>query len=402
MSDLTGTIGLHSALVRWFSEISYAGVFATDRDLRVIVWNRWMEIHAARRADDVLGHSLLDLFPDLTARGLDQSYREALAGHVSVISHGLHGFVLPLPATHPDVHAAEMPQSGRIAPLLEGETVIGTVTTIEDVSDRLASEGELRRQISVQQAARLTAEQALRAKDEFLSVLSHEMRTPLNAVLGWTRILMEHPDADRALLTRALQAIARNAEAQTRMIDDLLDIARVASGKIRLEMQPLDIIPVALAAIDGIAPAARAKQIELRTSFDAKAPWVLGDAARLQQVVWNLLSNALKFTGPGGAIEVAVAGTDGRTRLLVRDSGEGISREFLPFVFDRFRQSDTSSARRHGGLGLGLALVREIVELHGGRVTAASDGQGRGSAFMVDLPGAGADRRHSRTSETAG
>src|SRR5205814_6847490 len=290
----TDAARLSRALVRWFCELTYQGMFATDRDLRVIVWNRWMEVHAKRPAADVIGRSLVELYPDLFTRGMDQYYRDAQAGRISVISYGLHRHILRLPATNPALGFNEMPQSGRIEPLSDGDEVIGTVTTIEDISDRLASEGELRKQIEVQKMARVVAEKAVRAKDEFLSTVSHEIRNPLNAVLGWTRMLIERKDVDAEMLARALHIIDRNAHAQARMIDDLLDVARIASGKLRLEMQPVDVRSVALAALDVIGPAAQAKQVDIRASLDPATPPVLGDQQRLQQVGGNLLSNAVK------------------------------------------------------------------------------------------------------------
>ena len=337
-------------------------------------------------ASAILGRSLLELYPDLVTRGLDYNYREALAGRISVISQGLHHHVLPFPATNPELEFTEMPQSARVGPLVDGESIIGTITTLEDVSDRLASEAELRKQIEVQVLARATAEQALRAKDEFLSTLSHEMRNPLNAVIGWTRTLTDRATVDPDLLTRALRVIDRNATAQVRMIDDLLDVARIAAGKLRLELQSVDVPVVALAAVDVIMPMAKAKRIEVRTSLDPTTPRVLGDPQRLQQIIWNLLSNGVKFTEPGGRIDLRVHPEGGAMRLVVSDTGHGISPEFLPFVFERFRQSDASSARRFGGLGLGLALVRELVDLHGGTVRADSEGEGKGATFTVELP----------------
>jgi signal transduction histidine kinase/ActR/RegA family two-component response regulator len=379
-------VRLPAALVRWFSELTYQGIVATDRELRVIVWNRWMEVHSERPASEVIGRPLTELYPDLTIRGLDQYYRDALAGRVSVISYGLHRHVLRLPPTNRDLGFNEMPQSGRIGPLSDGESTIGTVTTLEDISDRLASEAELRKQIEVQKMARITAEKALRSRDEFLSMVSHEIRNPLNAVLGWTRILIDRKDVDAAMLARALRVIDRNATAQARMIDDLLDVARIASGKLRLEMQPVDLLAVTLAAVDVIGPSAKAKQIDIRTRLDSRTQRVLGDQQRLQQIIWNLLSNAVKFTEAGGVVEIRVSPVGKLTRLVVGDNGPGISPDFLPFVFERFRQSDASSSRRHGGLGLGLALVRDLVELHGGTVRAESAGEHRGALFTMDLP----------------
>jgi len=279
-----------------------------------------------------------------------------------------------------------MPQSGYIGPLADGETVIGTVTLLEDVSERLASEAQLRTQIEAQRLARATAEKALRAKDEFLSTLSHEIRTPLSSVLGWSRILLGHKEIDRALLDRALHVIERNAAAQAKMIDDMLDMARIVAGKLRLEMQPLDLLSVVLAAVDVVMPSAKAKQIAVHTSLDPKTPRVLGDQDRLQQVIWNLLSNAVKFTPSGGTVDVRLEVGDTHVRLVVSDTGQGITPEFLPHVFERFRQDDASSTRRYGGLGLGLALARELVEQHGGTIRAASDGENRGATFSIELP----------------
>ena len=195
------------------------------------------------------------------------------------------------------------------------------------------------------------------------------------------------------MVSHALQVIDRNARAQARMIDDLLDAARIASGKIRLDIQPVDLIAVTLAAIDIVAPTAQAKQITIRTQLDPKTPTLLGDPQRVQQVVWNLLSNAVKFTGADGSIEVTVSHEGKLMRLIIRDTGHGIRPEFLPFVFDRFRQGDGSSTRRFGGLGLGLALVRELVELHGGTVHADSAGSGKGATFVVAFPIATPDIR---------
>ena len=374
------------ALVRWMAELTHQGLVATDTALRVVVWNRWMEIHSGQSADAVIGRSLLDLYPDLTSRGIEEHYRGALEGRITVLSHGLHRFLLPLSPTRQDLPGEYMPQSGRITPLSDGAMVIGTVTLIEDVSSHVGAEAELRRQIEAQREARATAERALRAKDEFLSTLSHEMRSPLNAILGWARILLGRRSLDPDVLTRAVEVIERNAATQARMIDDMLDIARVSAGKLRLEMQPVDLVSIVLAAMDVVGPSAAARRITLRTRLDPAAPRVLGDPDRCQQIVWNLLSNAVKFTDAGGEIRVRLEFHDPMVHVVVQDTGQGISSAFLPFVFERFRQHDASSARRHGGLGLGLALVRELVQLHGGRVSADSAGEGRGATFTVELP----------------
>jgi CheY-like chemotaxis protein len=256
---------------------------------------------------------------------------------------------------------------------------------ISDVSERVASERELRSRIEAAETARAIAEDAVRVKDEFLATLSHEIRTPLNAVLGWTKILLARP-VDQTMLTRALQVIDRNATAQTRLIDDMLDMARIMSGKLRLDMQPIDLAVVAHGAIDIVAPTAAAKGLTLLSEITTDQPWMMGDADRLQQIVWNLLSNAIKFSEAGGTITVAISRHDAWLTLRVTDTGRGIEPDFLPQIFERFRQADASASRRYGGLGLGLSLVRTLTELHGGTVSASSV-LGRGSAFTATFPG---------------
>jgi len=372
--------------VHWVTEDTHQGCFVTDLQLRVVLWNRWMERHSGRSASEVLGRSLLDLYPDVGDREIKEYYQSALEGRVTILAHALHRYIIALPPTNSDLGFAHMPQSGRIGPLDDTGVLVGTVTIVEDVSDRLASESVLRKQIEAQQLARGMAENALRAKDDFLSTLSHEIRTPLNAVLGWARILIARGDIDRALLDRALHVIERNATAQARMIDDMLDMARIAAGKLRLEMQPVDVVKVVLAAVDVVMPAAHAKRVTLRTNLDPRTPNVMGDQDRLQQVIWNLLSNALKFTEAGGSIDVRLAPNGRFARIVIADTGHGISPEFLPHVFERFRQADASSSRRHGGLGVGLALVHDLIVLHGGSVLAQSEGEGKGATFTIDLP----------------
>ena len=382
---------LNASVVRWVTEDTHQGCFVTDVQLRVVLWNRWMELHSSRPAAEVLGRSLFDVYPDVNDREIKEYYQSALEGRVTILSHALHRYIVALPPTNTDLGFAHMPQSGRIGPLDDAGVLVGTVTIIEDVSDRLASENVLRKQIEAQQLARAMAENALHAKDEFLSTLSHEIRTPLNAVLGWARILISRGEIDRTLLDRAVHVIERNATAQARMIDDMLDMARIAAGKLRLEMRPVDVVKVVLAAVDVVMPAAHAKRVTLRTSLDPRTPNVMGDQDRLQQVIWNLLSNALKFTDGGGSIEVRASTLNGRfTRIVVSDTGHGISPEFLPHVFERFRQADASSSRRHGGLGVGLALVHDLIVLHGGSVQAQSEGEGEGATFTIDLPTIGA------------
>ena len=229
------------------------------------------------------------------------------------------------------------------------------------------------------------AEMANRAKDDFLSTASHELRTPLNAILGWARLL-QTGQLDQSAFLRAVDSIDRNARAQVRLIEDILDGSRMITGKLQIDRRPLDLTKVIGAALDAVRPAADARNISLSVRLDPAAARVVGDPERLQQVIWNLANNAIKFTPKGGAVAVSLdrAGTD--VQLKVADTGEGIEPEFLPYVFERFRQAEGGTTRRHGGLGLGLALVRHLVEAHGGTVAAESEGPGRGAVFTVTLP----------------
>lgn len=233
--------------------------------------------------------------------------------------------------------------------------------------------------------AKKAAEDATRARDEFLAVVSHELRTPLNAILGWAR-LMRVANDDRETAHEGLDIIERNARAQTRLIDDLIDVSRIVSGKLRLDVGTVDPSVVIESALDVVRPAAEAKGIRLQAVLDREAGPVSGDPDRLQQVLWNLLSNAVKFTPKGGSVRVRLQRVNSHVEILVTDSGQGIAPEFLPFVFERFRQAEGEGSRRKSGLGLGMAITKEIIELHGGVVSVRSEGAGRGATFIVNLP----------------
>ena len=234
--------------------------------------------------------------------------------------------------------------------------------------------------------ARMAAQRATRVKDEFLATLSHELRTPLSAILGWTQILLKGHATSAADQRRAVEVIDRNARAQVQLIDDLLDLSRIMSGKLRLDLQQVSMLDIVQAAVDSAAPAAAAKDIRLRSLLDPSRMMVNGDASRLQQVVWNLLTNAIKFTPKGGQVQVLLQRVNSHIELSVADTGVGIPASFIDQVFDRFSQRDSSSTRQHGGLGLGLAICKQLVELHGGMIRAASPGDGEGSTFFVELP----------------
>jgi signal transduction histidine kinase len=255
--------------------------------------------------------------------------------------------------------------------------------TLVDAFNEMLSQIEKRERALQERTAELV--QASRMKDEFLATLSHELRTPLNSILGWSILLQQGrlpPERERS----ALQAIERNARVQSRLIEDLLDVSRIVSGKFAVKCSEIMLKPIIESAIEVVRPAAEAKHINIQFSTPADLPRVSGDAARLQQVVWNLLSNAVKFTGEHGSILVRLQNTPQHARVSVADNGVGISQEFRPYVFDRFRQADGSSTRAQGGLGLGLAIVRHIVELHGGNIAVDSLGRGYGATFTIDLP----------------
>lgn len=254
-----------------------------------------------------------------------------------------------------------------------------------DITERKRAEAERENLLAREQAARETAEAANRVKDEFLAVLSHELRTPLNPILGWAQVLRQRKLNEQAVV-KALETIERNARLQIQLIDDLLDVSRILRGKLSLNMMPVNLEMTIQSALETVRLAAGAKSIQLQTQFEPQVGKVLGDAGRLQQVVWNLLSNAVKFTPSEGQVAIRLERSGDSAQITVRDSGLGITPEFLPYVFDYFRQADSTTARKFGGLGLGLAIVRHIVELHGGIVAAMSPGEGQGATFTVKLP----------------
>jgi signal transduction histidine kinase/CheY-like chemotaxis protein len=250
--------------------------------------------------------------------------------------------------------------------------------------DLRRTHAELERRIDEGAELYRKAEEANRLKDEFLATLSHELRTPLNAIVGWSEILQQ--GADPATTRKAAETISRNALTQGQLIADILDMQRISSGKLSLALAPLELAPVVEAGVDTLRPAAAAKQVAIETAVAAEDDRVLGDRQRLQQVVWNLVSNAVKFAPQGGHVSVRLVGEASHVELDVADDGPGLSPEFIPYAFDRFRQADSSSTRRHGGLGLGLAIVKSLVELHGGSVSAGNREDRSGALFRVRLP----------------
>jgi PAS domain S-box-containing protein len=376
---------LNEAVLRWMNELAAQGIFLTDTDLTIRGWNHWLELHSGRSASEMIGQNLLAAYPALIERRLDKYYTEALAGRGHLLSHRLHRYLLPMPSQVEKGPFAFMQQSARIAPLLENEQVIGTITVIDDVSERIAYEAQLIQLFDRERAARKEAETANRAKDEFIATVSHELRTPLNAIAGWVQILGKQ-GLDAVFFTQGLETIERNVKSQARIIEDILDISRIITGKLKLEVTKVNLPPLLEAAIDTVRLAADAKAIDLQLTLEAAEAEVSGDANRLQQIIWNLLSNAIKFTAKGGLVTVRLLVSDSQAEIHVSDNGKGIEAEFLPFVFDRFRQADSTSTRQHSGLGLGLAIVRHLVEIHGGTVWATSPGEQQGATFSIRLP----------------
>jgi two-component system CheB/CheR fusion protein len=297
-----------------------------------------------------------------------------------------------VPAVHNGEVLIERPDGSHVTVLVNirplkndrGE-VIGAINCFYDISESKQTEEELKNLIDKEMAARAEAEAANRVKDEFLAMVSHELRTPLNAIVGWTHLL-KGGKLDQRESEHAVQTIDRNATAQTAIISELLDVSRIISGKLKLDMQPVDIADVINEAVDVVRAAADAKGIQIVTSLDWNARMVAGESVRLQQVIWNLLTNAIKFTPNEGRVNVQLERYDSHAAVVVSDTGVGISSDFLPHIFERFQQADTSEKRTHGGLGLGLSIVRNLVEMHGGSVIAESEGEGLGARFTVTLP----------------
>jgi PAS domain S-box-containing protein len=261
----------------------------------------------------------------------------------------------------------------------------GAVFVLVDITDRKRIETERIQLLAREQEARVQAEVANRLKDEFLATLSHELRSPLNAMLGWTRLLNTRK-LDAVTTARAMETIERTARAQAQLVEDLLDVSRIISGKMLLNLSSVELSNVIAATVETLSPAIEAKAIRLHLELNRATGAIVGDAARLQQVVWNLLSNAIKFTPSDGQVKVSLTQAKAGVEIAVSDTGQGINPEFVPYVFDRFRQADSSTTRTFGGLGLGLAIVRHLVELHGGTVQAASAGENQGATFTVHLP----------------
>jgi PAS domain S-box-containing protein len=356
-------------------------IIATDDQGRVTLMNPVAQALTGWTEAGARGHALEDIF-----QIVNESTRQSLESPVTKVLR--EGGVVGL-ANHTILIARdgrEIAIDDSAAPIRGPEgRVQGVVMVFRDVTERRELDRRRAALLEREREARREAEMVSRGKDEFVATLSHELRTPLNAIFGWVRMLQAgtlEPEASR----RALEVIERNTRTQLQLIEDLLDMSRIVTGKLNVEMRALDLGDVVEAAVDTVRPAAEARGLTLEVHRGAEPAIVSGDADRLQQVVWNLLSNAIRFTPKAGRIDVWLDRHESDEEMRVVDTGRGIVPDFLPYVFDRFRQADTSTARTHSGLGIGLALVRHLVELHGGNVHAASEGEGRGATFTVRLP----------------
>lgn len=356
------------------------GILTTDENLKIVGWNRWLERHSGKRAADVVGLPLLEVFSDLTVRSLDRYYHDALLGQASILSQRFHQYLLPMPPSVATSQLMHMQQTARVSPLFEGDTIRGTLTLIEDVTERVVTELELR-----QQAERL--EEANRHKDEFLAMLAHELRNPLAPIRNGIRVLeIVGTSNDEARQTREM--IERQVTHMTRLVDDLLDVSRIMRGKVRLRMSPCDLSAILRQVSQDYHPILADNDVNLSVEIPSAACWILGDSVRLTQIVSNLLHNASKFTNAGGNVKLRaeVNPVEHTAVIEITDTGVGMTAETLARVFESFSQAETTLDRSKGGLGLGLALVKGLAELHGGSVEAASPGVNQGSRFTVRLP----------------
>jgi PAS domain S-box-containing protein len=365
-----------STLLRALLDNIPDAIYFKDTEGRFTRVNRHAPYRANLSPEQVVGKTDFDFFVEEHARAAyEDEQRIIRTGRPVVDKEEME--------TYPDGSTTWL-STTKVPIYDESGRVTGIVGISRDITERKRAE-EARLELARAQAARAEAEEANRLKDEFLATVSHELRTPLTAILGWAKLLADGHLAEPARADAAA-AIYRNARSQAQLIEDILDVSRIITGKLRIDCKPVELAAVVEAAVAVVRPAASAKGVRLQAVFDPGVGMVAGDADRLQQVVWNLLSNAVKFTPKGGSVEVHSGRAGSQVQITISDTGAGISPDFLPHVFERFRQADMSTTRGHGGLGLGLSIVRHLVELHGGSVRAESPGEGRGSTFTVLLP----------------
>ncbi|MET0626025.1 MAG: PAS domain-containing protein [Pyrinomonadaceae bacterium] len=365
-----------SSLLHALMESIPDAIYFKDAEGRFTRVNRHAPYRGGRAPEEVVGKTDFDFF-------VEEHARAAYEDEQRIVRTGEPILDKEEKETYTDGSTTWL-STTKVPVFDEAGRVTGIVGISRDITERKRAE-ESRLELAREQAARAEAEAANRLKDEFLATLSHELRTPLTAILGWASMLADGYVAEE-MRADALGVIYRNAKSQAQLIDDLLDVSRIITGKLRLDTRPVELAAVVEAAVAVVRPAASAKGVQLRAVFGPGVAAVSGDSDRLQQVVCNLLSNAVKFTPDGGSVQVRLGRTGAHVEVEVSDTGQGIAAEFLPHIFDRFRQADMGTTRRHGGLGLGLSIVRHLVELHGGTVEAESAGEGLGTTFRVTLP----------------
>lgn len=379
-----GSVGILEAILEGTPD----AIFAKDLEGRYLLVNSTCAKFIGKPKEQIIGRTDLELYPPETARRFIEADKLIIESGETHVFEGLAtgaGGTQDFRVTKGVVRDRE----GRI---------VGLFGISHDMTERRRAEEE-RLERAREQAARAEAEEANRMKDLFLATLSHELRTPLISILGWA-IMIDEGGIDEATTREGIETIRRNAEQQRHIIDDILDASRIIAGKLHLETRYVELSQVVRAAVDVVRPAAEAKGLRLSCDLEPHKGSVSADTQRLQQVFWNLLSNAVKFTPAGGEVCVEVEQLPQHVRVTVRDTGRGIGPDFLPYVFERFRQADSSPSRAHGGLGLGLSIVKYLVEMHGGSVGAYSAGQGQGAAFNVDLPLAPAAELNSPANHT--
>jgi PAS domain S-box-containing protein len=378
ISDISDRKDTEKALRRFAAIVESTDDAIIGMDLSGIVtsWNNAAETLYGYSAEEVIGKNVSILIPPELFQD-EREFLEKIQSGERVVHY----------------ETLRMAKSGRridvsltVSPIQDASgALIGASKIARDITEQRRVEAEREELLRREHNARAEAEVANRVKDEFLANLSHELRTPLNAIVGWASMLRNDtltPGETR----RAIEIIDRNAKAQTQLIESVLDVSRIVSGKLQFDSRPVEVEKVIQAAIDSMRPAADAKNIKFRLHVSSNIPPVSGDFNRLQQVVWNLISNAVKFSPRGMEIDVQLKTIAGQVEIVVKDNGQGISADFLPHVFERFRQADASTTKKFGGLGLGLAIVRHLVELHGGSVKVESEGEGKGATFTVTLP----------------
>jgi PAS domain S-box-containing protein len=390
--DITAQLQAEKALRRLAAIVETTDDAVISKDLNGIItsWNPAAERLYGYKTEEVTGKPIAVLippeWPDEEPKILARIRRGERIDHYETVRVAKDGRRIDVSLTVSPIHDA----TGRI---------IGASKIARDITEQKRTQEEIARLLAAERAARQDAEVASRTKDEFLATLSHELRTPLTAMLGWLTILRGHR-LDKKTTEHAIDTIERNAKAQAQLIEDLVDISRIVGGKLNLEVVPTELMPIVDASIEVVRPAADAKEITIHVDYDATVGPVAGDASRLQQIIWNLLSNAVKFTPKGGEVSINFRRENGFAELVISDTGIGISADFLPHVFERFRQAESTATRSHRGMGLGLAIVRHLIELHGGTVTAASDGENRGSTFTIHLPLAAIEKGRASRKES--